>query len=100
MDIDIDPNEGGDDYIYQVSDARFCLVFWVKKTQFAKAGKTIAALRVGDEGVFGKLGSGERVWICRDKGSFSIAIGDTDSKNVCYKISKAEFTQLVNAEPT
>jgi hypothetical protein len=100
MNIDIDPKEGGNDYGYQISDARFWLVFWVQKTQLAKARKAITGLHVSDESVFGKTGYGARVWICRDKRCYWIAIGDADSKDVCYKISKADFTQLIKAEPT
>jgi hypothetical protein len=99
MVVDVDANENGEHCIFQVSDDRFYLVFWAKKSQLAKTRKAIAALDVDEEGVLGEISSGERVWICRDKRAYWIAIGDTDSKDICYKISKAEFKRLIEAEP-
>jgi hypothetical protein len=100
VDVDIDPNDDDDDYIYQVTDDRFFLVFRVNKGELAETRKAIIGLRVGEEAVFGTTGSGDRVWICRDKGAYCIAIGDTDSKDVSYKITKAEFNELIRSEPT
>ena len=97
MDIDVDPNEGDDCCIYQLTDDRFSLVVWVEKSRIGEARKVILALPVGGEAVLGTISCGERVWIVRDESGYLIAIGDTDSKELCYRISKAELDLLLKA---
>jgi hypothetical protein len=98
MDIDVDPNVDGDSYIYQLADGRFFLVVSVDKSRLGETRKAVLALRVGEEAVFGAIGCGERVWIARDESGYLIAIGDTDSKDVWYRITEPELHLLLNAE--
>ena len=98
MDVDLDPNDGNDECIYQVSDDRFYMVIWVNKSRLPETRKAVTALREGDEAVFGTISCGERVWIWRDESGYWICVGDTDSKDICYNLSKTEVDLLLKAE--
>ena len=99
MDVEIDPNEGGDCFIYQLSDDRFFLVAWVSKSGLAQTQAAIATLHAGEETVLGEINCGARVWIAREDSGYLIAIGDTDSKDLCYRITQADLDTLLDAEP-
>ncbi len=98
MDIEIDPNEGGDDLGYQFSDDRFYMVVWVDKSRLCEVLEGISALRIDSEVVFGTIGCGERVWVVRDESGYSLAVGGTDSKDICYRITDEVLGQLLAAE--
>ena len=98
MEIDVDANEGGDCYIYQLSDDRFGLVVFVSKAMLAATQQSMKALAVGEEVVVGTIGCGERVWLTRHETGHAIAVGDTDGKDVWIGLSKQEVAQLIEAE--
>jgi hypothetical protein len=97
VNVDVDLNQGGDDYIYQLTDGRLYLVVWVDKARVAQARKAIASLAVDTEAAFGTIRCGEGVWIVRDQSGYAIAIGNTDSKDVSYRLSDADLNQLLHA---
>jgi hypothetical protein len=99
VDIDVDGNEGGRCYIYQLGDDRFGLIVWVPKAQLADTRRAVIALSVGQEVVLGTIGCGERVWVTRHESGYAIGIGDTDSKDVWIRLSEQEVVELVEAEP-
>jgi hypothetical protein len=100
MDIDIDSNDGGEDYIFQLSDDKFFAVVFVNKQAFAQTWQALAALRENDEVVLGTISDGTRVWLWRDDGAeYWLALGDTDSKDVCYRLTADDVDALVRARP-
>jgi len=100
VDIDIDPNDGSDHFVYQLSDDRLYLVVWVNKSRLPQTRAAIAALREGDEVVFGEINSGAKVWIIKEAPGYLIAIGDSDGKDLSYPITEADLAALLSAEPT
>jgi hypothetical protein len=98
VDVDIDPNEGGDSLIYQLYDDRFFLIVWVDKARLDETRGAISSLGHGYAS-FGTISCGERVWIVRDESGCWIAIGDADSKDAGYRITEADLGLLLDACP-
>ncbi|HEX3657687.1 MAG TPA: hypothetical protein VHV55_17995 [Pirellulales bacterium] len=94
MDIDIDANGDDPACIFQISDSSVYIVAWVRKSDLPAIRRAIEMLRPGGETVFGAIGCGERVWVCRDEAGYAIAIGDTDGKDVWVRLSEADARRL------
>jgi hypothetical protein len=99
MEIDIDANGSGEDYILHIVDGRFSLAVFVSKATFPATIAGIKEMRVGDEVVLGVLGSGPRVWLIRDSEHYAFGIGDTDSKDVSYILSREDLSPICDARP-
>ncbi len=99
MDVDIDPNEGGEDYIMQLFDDRFSLLAFIPKVAFAATIANLKSMSVGDEVLLGVLGSGPRVWLIRDPHSYALGVGDTDSKDVSYTLPEGGIADICDAQP-
>jgi hypothetical protein len=98
VDIDVDPNECDDCIIYQLTDDRFFLVVWVDKSRLEETREAISSLGADGEAVFGTISCGGRVWIVRDESGCWIAIGDSESKDMAYRITEAELGSLIDAK--
>jgi hypothetical protein len=99
LDVHIDRNDGNGECIYQLTDDRFYLVVWVAKVGLDEVKKAVAALAPGEEAEFGQISCGGRVWICRNESDYELVVGDSDSKDVCYRIPQADLDRILAARP-